>query len=69
MTIKYRVFSSNATSVEVDSTESIRSITLNMGIPSKCRYRKTYEYIDYYVHRREYKCDGTGYLFSITDVL
>ena len=69
MTIKYRVFASNIIRVEVDSTESIRSITIDMGIPSKCRYRKIYEYIDFYVHTREYKCDGTGYLFSITDVL
>lgn len=69
MTIKYRVFASNSVRVEVDSNESIRSITIDMGIPSKCRYRKIYEYIDRYVHTREYKCDGTNYLFSITDVL
>ena len=69
MTVKYRVYSSEDNIVEVDSKESIRLISSRMGIPSWNRYRKIYEYIDSYVHRREYRCDCTGYLFAISDIL
>lgn len=66
---KYRVFTSSDEIVEVNHKETIRSIATNKGIPSWNRYRKIYEYTDAYVYRREYRCDCTGYIFTITDIL
>jgi len=66
---KYRVFTSSDEIVEVNHKETIRSIATSKGVPSWNRYRKIYEYEDSYVHRREYRCDCTGYVFAISDIL
>lgn len=39
-----------------------------MGIPYSHRFRLINRYEDAYVIRRDYRVDGTGVLFSITDV-
>jgi len=64
----YRTFSDHKNTIEVDINESIRSITLSMGVPSSSRYRLIDVYSDSYSLTRTYRQDKTGYLFTIRDV-
>lgn len=66
---KYRIYTDSSTKVEVPVTSTIREIASSMGIPYYHRLRIVDTYSDAYVHRRDYRVDRSGFLFSITDVV
>lgn len=66
---KYRLYTDSSTKVEVPVTSTIREIASSMGIPYYHRIRLVDFYSDSYVHRRDYRVDHSGFLFSITDVV
>lgn len=66
---KYRLYTDSSTRLEVPLTSNIRSIASSMGIPYYHRFRLVDSYSDAYIHRRDYRVDHSGFLFSITDVV
>ena len=64
----YRNYCDSYTKVEFSLEDSVRTITSSMGIPYSHRFRLIGRYEDAYIIRRDYRVDGTGVLFSITDI-